>query len=101
MKAANVTKTKSKKITGADKTPGGKTGGTNAPLKKQTVPKGKVGGTTKAPKKASPSCQFSFMSKELIKRKDGSYSQRGLWDNIRAANDFNSRINKSLRKWNC
>jgi hypothetical protein len=56
MKAANVTKTKSKKITGADKTPGGKTGGTNAPLKKQTVPKGKVGGTTKAPKKASPSC---------------------------------------------
>ena len=22
--------------------------------------------------------------KELIKRKDGSYSQRGLWDNIRA-----------------
>ena len=101
MKAANVTKTKSKKITGADKTPGGKTGGTNAPLKKQTVPKGKVGGTTKAPKKASPSCQFSFMSKELIKRKDGSYSQRGLWDNIRAANDPNSRINKSLRKWNC
>ena len=23
-------------------------------------------------------------SKKLIKRKDGSYSQRGLWDNIRA-----------------
>ena len=23
--------------------------------------------------------------KELIKRKDGSFSQRGLWDNIRAA----------------
>ena len=23
------------------------------------------------------------MAKELIKRKDGSYSQRGLWDNIR------------------
>lgn len=23
-------------------------------------------------------------SKELIKRKDGSYSRRGLWDNIRA-----------------
>lgn len=22
--------------------------------------------------------------KEMIKRKDGSYSQRGLWDNIRA-----------------
>jgi hypothetical protein len=24
------------------------------------------------------------MKKEMIKRKDGSYSQRGLWDNIRA-----------------
>jgi len=23
-------------------------------------------------------------SKDLIKRKDGSYSRRGLWDNIRA-----------------
>lgn len=23
------------------------------------------------------------MAKELLKRKDGSYSQRGLWDNIR------------------
>jgi hypothetical protein len=23
------------------------------------------------------------MAKEMIKRKDGSYSQRGLWDNIR------------------
>lgn len=24
------------------------------------------------------------MAKKLLKRKDGSYSQRGLWDNIRA-----------------
>ena len=24
------------------------------------------------------------MAKEMIKRKDGTYSQRGLWDNIRA-----------------
>lgn len=24
------------------------------------------------------------IKKKLIKRKDGSYSQRGLWDNIRA-----------------
>jgi hypothetical protein len=56
MKAANVTKTKSKKLMGADKTPGGKTGGTNPPLKKQTTPKGKVGGISKAPNKAKPSC---------------------------------------------
>ena len=52
MKAANVTKTKSKKLTGADKSPSGKTGGTNADVKKQTTPKGKVGGISKAPKKA-------------------------------------------------
>jgi hypothetical protein len=25
------------------------------------------------------------MAKQMIKRKDGSISQRGLWDNIRAA----------------
>jgi len=25
------------------------------------------------------------MKKEMIKRKDGSVSQRGLWDNLRAA----------------
>jgi len=56
MKAANVTKTKSKKITGADKTPGGKVGGTNPNLKPTTKPKGKVGGISKAPKKAKPSC---------------------------------------------
>jgi hypothetical protein len=55
MKAANVTKTKSKKITGADKTPGGKVGGTNPNLKITTSPKGKVGGISKAPKKAKPS----------------------------------------------
>jgi hypothetical protein len=24
------------------------------------------------------------MAKQMIKRKDGTYSQRGLWDNIRA-----------------
>ncbi len=27
----------------------------------------------------------NMAKKEMIKRKDGSYSQRGLWDNIRAA----------------
>jgi hypothetical protein len=54
MKAANVTKTKSKKLMKADKTPGGKVGGTNPAVKKQTSPKGKVGGITKAPKSAVP-----------------------------------------------
>jgi hypothetical protein len=55
MKSACVTKTKSKKLKGADKTPGGKVGGTNPNLSAQTSPKGKTGGTSKAPKKAIPS----------------------------------------------
>ena len=55
MKNANVTKTKSKKLMSADKTPGGKVGGTNKNVQKQTTPKGKVGGISKAPKKAKPS----------------------------------------------
>jgi hypothetical protein len=54
MKNANVTKTKSKKLMSADKTPGGKVGGTNKNVQKQTSPKGKVGGISKAPKKAVP-----------------------------------------------
>jgi hypothetical protein len=32
--------------------------------------------------------------KELIKRADGSYSQRGLWDNIRAKAKKNKRTGK-------
>ena len=55
MKATNVTKTKSKKLAGAAKTPGGRVGGTMENIKSQKSPKGKVGGITKAPKKASPS----------------------------------------------
>lgn len=27
--------------------------------------------------------RYKNLKKEMIKRKDGSYSQRGLWDNIR------------------
>lgn len=63
MKAANVTKTKSKKITGADKTPGGKVGGTNPALKKQTSPKGRVGGTSVAPKTAIPKAKYGMSMK--------------------------------------
>ena len=55
MKNANVTKTKSKKIAGAQKTPGGRVGGTMANIPVQKSPKGRVGGISKAPKKASPS----------------------------------------------
>lgn len=35
--------------------------------------------------------------KPMIKRKDGSYSQRGLWDNIRANKGSGKKVTKSLR----
>lgn len=46
MKASNVTKTKSKKLMKADKTPGGKVGGTSA-APKTALPKAKYGMTMK------------------------------------------------------
>ena len=36
--------------------------------------------------------------KEMIKRKDGSYSQRGLWDNIRANKGSGKTPTKSMLK---
>ena len=35
---------------------------------------------------------------DLIKRKDGSYSQRGLWDNIRAARGSGNKPSKQMIK---
>jgi hypothetical protein len=37
-------------------------------------------------------------SKELIKRKDGSYSKRGLWDNIRANAGSGKKPTKEMIK---
>jgi len=34
----------------------------------------------------------------MIKRKDGSYSQRGLWDNIRAAKGSGNKPSKQMIK---
>jgi len=64
MKNANVTKTKSKKLMSADKTPGGKVGGTNKAVKKQTAPKGKVGGISVAPKTATPKMKMGGSMKK-------------------------------------
>jgi hypothetical protein len=64
MKNTNVTKTKSKKLMSADKTPGGKVGGTNKNVQKQTSPKGKVGGITKAPKTAVPKAKYGMSMKK-------------------------------------
>lgn len=38
------------------------------------------------------------MAKELIKRKDGSYSQRGLWDNIRDNKGSGKKPTKEMLK---
>ena len=64
MKAANVTKTKSKKIMGADKSPKGIVGVTNKNVQKQTSPKGKVGGTSTAPKTAIPKAKYGMSMKK-------------------------------------
>ena len=37
-------------------------------------------------------------AKDLIKRKDGSYSKRGLWDNIRAAAGSSKKPTKEMLK---
>ena len=36
------------------------------------------------------------MAKEMLKRKDGSVSQRGLWDNIRAAKGSRKKPTKQM-----
>jgi hypothetical protein len=36
------------------------------------------------------------MAKEMIKRKDGSVSQRGLWDNIRANKGSGKKPTKQM-----
>lgn len=38
------------------------------------------------------------MPKEMIKRKDGSVSQRGLWDNIRAKKGSGKKPTKEMLK---
>ncbi len=36
--------------------------------------------------------------KEMIKRKDGSYSQRGLWDNIRENAGSGKKVTSALKE---
>lgn len=38
------------------------------------------------------------MAKQMLKRKDGSYSQRGLWDNIRAAKESGKKPTQAMIK---
>jgi hypothetical protein len=41
---------------------------------------------------------FSKLKKQLIKRADGSYSKRGLWDNIRANKGSGKKPTKEMLK---
>ena len=41
---------------------------------------------------------FQKLKKKLIKRQDGSYSQRGLWDNIRANKGSGKKPTKQMLK---
>lgn len=41
---------------------------------------------------------FEKIKKKLIKRQDGSYSQRGLWDNIRANKGSGKKPSKQILK---
>jgi hypothetical protein len=38
------------------------------------------------------------MTKQMLKRKDGSYSQRGLWDNIRTAKGSGKKPTQAMIK---
>jgi hypothetical protein len=38
------------------------------------------------------------MAKQMLKRADGSYSQRGLWDNIRAAKGSGKKPTAAMLK---
>lgn len=52
--------------------------------KKDILPKAKPGAPKKVSLKKGGKLSTAKDGKEMIKRADGSYSQRGLWDNIRA-----------------
>jgi hypothetical protein len=41
---------------------------------------------------------FEKIKSKLIKRKDGSYSKRGLWDNIRANKGSGKKPTKEMLK---
>jgi len=50
-----------------------------------------------APKSSKPKAKAKD-GKEMIKRADGSYSQRGLWDNIRAAKGSGKKPTAAMLK---
>lgn len=41
---------------------------------------------------------FMKVKKKLLKRKDGSYSPRGLWDNIRANRGSGKKPTKAMKE---
>jgi hypothetical protein len=80
-----------------------------APKKAAVAPKKKLKGGGKLAKQAAiaismkkkgikPKMEKAKGGKEMIKRADGSVSQRGLWDNIRAAAKRNKAAGKPGKK---
>ncbi len=52
----------------------------------------------KKPTTAAPKKKMKSGGKQMLKRADGSYSQRGLWDNIRAAAKRNKAAGRPGKK---
>ena len=77
--------------------------GKKIPISKSNYATGKIAKMAEAGKPKKKMMGGGKMSvakggKEMLKRADGSYSQRGLWDNIRAAAKRNKAAGKAGKK---
>ena len=72
----------------------GMAGGKDNPIyKKTTAMRGKIGSAALGIPGMKP---IAKNGKDMIKRADGSYSQRGLWDNIRANKGSGKKPTKQM-----
>ena len=72
----------------------GMAGGKDNPIyKKTTAMRGKIGSAALGIPGMKP---IAKNGKDMIKRDDGSYSQRGLWDNIRANKGSGKKPTKQM-----
>lgn len=65
--------------------------------KRRTI-KGLLSGAPKPNMKSGGKVTKAKAGKEMIKRADGSYSQRGLWDNLRAAKGSGKKPTAAMLK---
>ena len=66
--------------------------------KKDILPNAKPGGSKKVLLKKGGKVTTAKGGKQMLKRADGSYSQRGLWDNIRAAKGSGKKPTAAMLK---